>query len=183
MDPYSHSPAFCAISFVFCISWFLHNLRPPSTAMAAKPPPSQFKTMGSLASLRWLMGWQALGLASKLKNGAVSVANVRPGDFVFFAAYALVGLVPPLSSFFLMLLEYYRLQLQHLSPNSIALVAIFIHLYEMYVVVWLSVRLFWRFFVLKAVSQRPLLIGGSYFQRRTQGHAHYIALISPGRWE
>jgi hypothetical protein len=27
-----------------------------------------------------------------------------------------------------MLLEYYGLQLQHLSPNSIALVAIFVHL-------------------------------------------------------
>jgi hypothetical protein len=33
------------------------------------------------------------------------------GDFVFFAAYALAGLVPPLSSFFLMLLEYYGHQL------------------------------------------------------------------------
>jgi hypothetical protein len=30
------------------------------------------------------------------------------GDFVFFAAYALAGLVPPLSSF-LTLLEYYGL--------------------------------------------------------------------------
>jgi hypothetical protein len=58
---------------------------------------------------------------------------MRPGDFVFFVAYALAGLVPPLSSFFLTLQEYYGLQLQHLSPNSIALVAIFIHLCEMYV--------------------------------------------------
>jgi hypothetical protein len=53
---------------------------------------------------------------------------MRLGDFIFFAAYALVGLVPPLSSFFLMLLECYELRLQHLSPNSIALVAIFVHL-------------------------------------------------------
>jgi hypothetical protein len=41
--------------------------------------------------------------------------------------------VPPLSSFFLTLLEYYGHQLQHLSPNSITLVAIFIHFYEMFV--------------------------------------------------
>jgi hypothetical protein len=34
---------------------------------------------------------------------------MRPGDFIFFAAYVLAGLVPPLSSFFLMLLEYYGL--------------------------------------------------------------------------
>jgi hypothetical protein len=129
------------------------------------------------------MGWQGPGLASKLKNGTASLANMRPGDFVFFAVYALPRLVPLLSSFFLTLLEYYGLQLQHLSPNSIALVAIFIHLCEMYVGVQPSVRLFRCFFMLKVVSQRPPLIGGYYFQRRTQGHAHYIAPISPGRWE
>jgi hypothetical protein len=107
--------------------------------MAVELPPSQFKTMGSLASLRQLMGWQAPSLASKLKHGATSLTNMRPGDFVLFTAYALAGLVPPLSSFFLTLLEYYGLQLQHLSPNSIALVAIFIHLCEMFVGVQSSV--------------------------------------------
>jgi hypothetical protein len=117
-----------------------------------------------------------------VKSGAASLANMRPGNFVFFAAYALAGLVPPLSSF-LTLLEYYGLQLQHLSPNSIALMAIFAHLCEMYVGVRPSVRLFRRFFVLKVASPRPPLIGGHYFQRRTPGHARYIAPISLGRWE
>jgi hypothetical protein len=74
--------------------------------MAVELPPSQFKTTGSLASLR-LMGWQAPGLACKVKSGAASLANMRLGDFVFFVAYTLVGLVPPLSSSFLTLLEYY----------------------------------------------------------------------------
>jgi hypothetical protein len=108
---------------------------------------------------------------------------MRSGDFVFFTVYALAGLVPPLSSFFLTLLEYYGLQLQHLSSNSIALVAIFIHLCEMYVGVRPSMRLFRRFFVLKAASTRPPLIDGHYFQHRTPGHACYITPISPGRWE
>jgi hypothetical protein len=58
-------------------------------------------------------------------------------------------------------------------------VAIFIHLCDMYVGVWL----FRHFFVLKAASLRPSLIGGYYFQRRTPGHARYIAPICPGRWE
>jgi hypothetical protein len=151
--------------------------------MAAELPPSWFKTTGSLASLRRLMGWQAPGLTCKVKSGAASLANMRSGDFIFFAAYLLARLVPPLSSFFLMLLEYYGLQLQHLSPNSIALVAIFIHLYEMYVGVQPSVRLFRHFFVLKAMSPRPPLIDGYYFQRRALGHARYIAPVSPGRWE
>jgi hypothetical protein len=42
-------------------------------------------------------------------------------------------------------------------------VAIFVHLYEMYMGVRPSVQLFRRFFVLKAASQRPPLIGGYYF--------------------
>jgi hypothetical protein len=131
--------------------------------MAAELPPTWFKTTGSLASLRRLMGWQALGLAPKLKHGATSLANMRPRNFVFFATYALAGLVSPLSSSFLTQLEYYSLQLQHLSPNSLALVAIFIHLCEMFVGVQPSMWLFRRFFVLKAASQRPPLIGGYYF--------------------
>jgi hypothetical protein len=150
--------------------------------MAAELPPSRFKTTGSLASLRRLMGWQAPGLAPKLKHGAASLANMRPGDFVFFATNTLARLVPPLSSF-LTLLEYYGLQLQHLSPNSIALVAIFVHLCEMFMGVRPSVQQFRRFFVLKAVSQCPPLINGYYFQHRTQGHARYIVSVSLGRWE
>jgi hypothetical protein len=145
-------------------------------------PPSRFKTTGSLASLWRLMGWQAPGLTCKVKSGAVSLANMRPRDFVFFTAYALAGLVLSLS-FFLTLLEYYGLQLQHLSPNSIALVAIFVHLCKMYVGVRPLVRLFWRFFVLKVVSTCSSLIGCHYFQRRTPSHARYNALVSPGMWE
>jgi hypothetical protein len=83
--------------------------QPPSTAMAAELPSSRFRTTGSLASLRQLMGWQAPGLAPKLKRGIAPLANMVPGDFIFFTAYALAGLVPPLSSFFLMLVEYYSL--------------------------------------------------------------------------
>jgi hypothetical protein len=63
------------------------------------------------------------------------------------------------------------------------LVAIFVHLCEIFVEVRPSVRLFQRFFVLKAASQRLPLIGEYYFQCRTHGHACYIALVSPGRWE
>jgi hypothetical protein len=37
--------------------------------------------------------------------------------------------------------------------------------------------------VLKAVSPRPPLIGGYYFQHRTPGHTHYIMPVSPSRWE
>jgi hypothetical protein len=89
------------IYFASYTSWFLHSPRPSLSAMAAELPPLRFKTMASLVSLRWLMGWQAPGLAPKLKHGAALLGNMRPWDFIFFAVYALAGLVPPLSSFFL----------------------------------------------------------------------------------
>jgi hypothetical protein len=72
------------ISFASYTSWFLHSPRLSFFAMAAELPPSRLKTTGSLASLRWLMGWQASGHMPKLKHGAASLANMRPGDFVFF---------------------------------------------------------------------------------------------------
>jgi hypothetical protein len=78
------------------------------------------------------MGCQAPGLAPKLKHGVTSLANMGPREFIFFAVYALAGLVPPPSSFFLKLLEYYGIQLQHLSPNSIMLVVIIVHFCEMF---------------------------------------------------
>jgi hypothetical protein len=151
--------------------------------MVVELSPSRFRSSGSLASLRRLMGWQAPGFEHMLKRGVVPLANLAPGDFVFCSAYALARLVPPVSSVFLMLLEFYGLQLQHLSPNSLTLVAIFVRLYEMFIGVRPSVRLFRRFFVMKAASQRPPLIGGYYFARRTQGPSRYITPVSLGSWE
>jgi hypothetical protein len=132
-DPYSCSPVFCAHLLHLLHLFFsaIFDYRPPPWPLSFLPRGS--KTTGSLASLQRLMGWQALGLTCKMKSGAASLANMRPGDFVFFAAYALATLVPQSSSLFLTLLEYNGLQLQHLSPNSIALVTISVHLYGMYV--------------------------------------------------
>jgi hypothetical protein len=98
------------------------------------------------------------------------------GDFVYFSVYALAGLVTPFSSFFLVLLEHYGLQLQHLLPHSITLVAIFAHFCEMFV----GVRLF-RWF--HPVNRQPPHLGGYYFQHRTKGSSKYLATLSLNRWE
>jgi hypothetical protein len=107
----------------------------------------------------------------------------HPGDFVYASPYALAGLELPLSSFFLVLLEHYGLQLQHLSLHSIMLVAIFTHFCEMFVGVWLSVRLFWQFHVLRPVNKQPPHLGDYYFQHRMKGPSKYITALSLGRWE
>jgi hypothetical protein len=43
----------------------------------------------------------------------------HPGDFIYFLAYALAGLVPPLSSFFLVLLEHigFSFNICHRTPS------------------------------------------------------------------
>jgi hypothetical protein len=119
---------------------------------------------------------------SKMWHLVVSLANMRPGDFVFFSSYALSGLVLPLS-FIFMLLKHYGLQLQHLSSRSIMLVVIFIHFCKVFMGMRPSVCLFRRFHVLRAVSKYPPRIDGYYFQRWIKDPSKYIAALSPGRWD
>jgi hypothetical protein len=54
----------------------------------------------------------------------------------------------PISPFFLLLLEEFRLQLQHLTPHFVLQAAIFVHLCEMFVGVPPCTSLFLYFFVL-----------------------------------
>jgi hypothetical protein len=92
--------------------------------MASGLPTSHYQSENDLRALRKAIGWQSLGYDSKMRCGMLSLAY--PGGFIYFSAYALAGLVPSLSSSFLVLLEHYGLQLQHLSLHSITLVVIFV---------------------------------------------------------
>ena len=68
-----------------------------------------------------------------------------------------------ISSFFLQLLEAFGLQLQHLTPHSILLTSIFVHLCEMFVGVWPCVILFHHFFVLVKSGKSKDEVGAYYF--------------------
>jgi hypothetical protein len=126
---WTHAPL-APISLDFCLFLLcaLPSLQPLSTSHGdgSDLPTSRYQTESDLRKLRKVIGWLSLGYDSKLRCGMVSLANMQLGNFVFFSLYALSGLVPPLS-FFFMLLEPYGLQLQHLSLHSIMLVAIFVH--------------------------------------------------------
>jgi hypothetical protein len=67
---------------------------------------------------------------------------------VLFTSYISCELALPISPFFLLLLEEFGLQLQHLTPHSILQVAIFVHLCEMFVGVAPCTSLFRYFFML-----------------------------------
>jgi hypothetical protein len=148
--------------------------------MTSDLPPSCYQTENDLRVLRKTIEWQSLGYDSKMRHGMLSLAH--PGDFVYFSSYALSGLMPPLSSF-LMMLEHYGLQLQHLLLHSITLVEIFVHFCEMFVGVRPSVHLFQRFYVLHPMNKQPPRLNGYYFKHQTKGPSKYIAALSPDRWE
>jgi hypothetical protein len=79
---------FVHVSFAPCspmLFAFFPTCDQRQSTMAAELPPSQFRSSGSLASLRRLMGWQAPGFEHRLKHGVVPPANLAPGDFVFFS--------------------------------------------------------------------------------------------------
>jgi hypothetical protein len=72
--------------------------------------------------------------------------------------------MPSVSPFLLIVLKFYRVQLQHLSPHSFILVAIFIHFCEMFINVQPSIPLFQLFHILRWARKGTNPIGTYYFQ-------------------
>nr|ABA98056.1 retrotransposon protein, putative, unclassified [Oryza sativa Japonica Group] len=105
-----------------------------------------------------------------------------PGRSIFFLPFAMAGLVPPFSSFFMDVLEFYDLQMAHLTPNAVMTLAIFAHLCEMFIGVRLSLRLFRWFFTVQSVSP-PSVVGGCYFQPRGPVLNRYIPCALRKKWD
>nr|AAT77887.1 hypothetical protein [Oryza sativa Japonica Group]ABF98705.1 retrotransposon protein, putative, unclassified [Oryza sativa Japonica Group] len=94
----------------------------------------------------------------------------------------MAGLVPPFSIFFMDILEFYDLQMAHLTLNAIMTLAIFAHLCEMFIGVRPSLRLFRWFFTVQPVSP-PTAVGGCYFQPRGQVLNRYIPCVLRKKWD
>jgi hypothetical protein len=100
-----------------------------------------------------------------------------------FTSYISCGLALPISPFFLLLLEKFGLQLQHLTHNSILQAAIFVHLCEMFVAVPPCTSLLRYFFVLARSRKARDHIGAYYFQMRPDSAIVYIPTFGGARWE
>ena len=99
-----------------------------------------------------------------------------------FVSHICTGLGLPISSF-LLLLEDFGLQLQHLTPHSILLTAIFVHLCEMFVGVRPCIILLHQFFVLVKSGKGKDEVGAYYFQSRSDLWMPYIPGLVGGKWE
>jgi hypothetical protein len=133
--------------------------------------------------VRHLLGWTTPKLAGKIWVGSSSLNDLVAGEFVLFNAYISCGIAPSISSFFLLLLEEFGLQLQHLTPHSILLVSVFIHFMEMFVGVRLYITIFRHFCALVESGRSKCLVGAYYFQLRHGMSSSYISAFSSAKWE
>jgi hypothetical protein len=151
--------------------------------MASLPFPRRFQSQEQLDAVRRLLGWTAPANAGKVRAGRVSLRDLAAGEFVLFNSYIMCGLVPPISSFFLLLLEEFGLQLHHLTPHSVLLAAVFAHFMEMFVGVRPCTTIFKHFYSLVGTGKKRGEIGAYYFQLRHGMAGAYIAAFPSSKWE
>ena len=84
--------------------------------MASLAHPRHFQTKAELSTVRCLLGWSPQETAWGIRAGSVPLDNLRAGEFVLFISHISTGMGLPVSSFLLLLLEDFGLQLQHLTP-------------------------------------------------------------------
>jgi hypothetical protein len=85
------------------------QLQPVIVAMPPNLPRSCLQAEDDLRRLGQLLGWQSLGFDGWMQCGTFSLVNLQPGEFIYFSCYAAARLVPSVSSFLFMLLEFYGL--------------------------------------------------------------------------
>jgi hypothetical protein len=151
--------------------------------MASLGHPDHFQSEETLNLVCGLLGWSAPGLAGRIRVGAAPLGDLAAGEFVLFTSYISCGLALPILPFFLLLLEEFGLQLQHLTPHSILQAAIFVHLCEIFVGVAPYTSLFRYFFVLVKFEKTRDHIDAYYFQTRTDPAVVYIPTFGGARWE
>jgi hypothetical protein len=142
-----------------------------------------FQTKEVLDTVRHLLRWGTPAFAGRIRAGTTPLGDLAAGEFVVFVSYLFCGLALPISPFFLLLLEEFGLQLQHLTPHSILQVAIFVHFCEMFVGVAACTSLFRQFFVLVRSGKGKDHLGAYYFQTRSDPTVTYIATLSGTRCE
>ncbi|KAJ1268715.1 hypothetical protein BS78_07G156400 [Paspalum vaginatum] len=142
------------------------------------------ETEENLTHVRRLLGWTDAERCDNVRTGSLPHRNLQPGKFVLFVPYLYCGLGIPISSFFMLLLEAFGLQLQHLTPHSILHAAIFAHLCEMFVGVPPCVTLFRHFFSVRCFGRSSTEIGRYYFLLKgSGGRSTYLPTFASAKWE
>jgi hypothetical protein len=100
------------------------------------------------------------------------------GEMVVFIVHIERGFGVPAGDFLTGLLQFYSIELVHLAPNSITIIATFIHLCEAYLGIALHFHLWRHFFELKKMG-KGMVIGSVSFMLRRNMKSEYIDLALP----
>jgi hypothetical protein len=87
--------------------------------MASLGHPDRFQFEAALNLVCGLLGWSSPAYAARIRAGTAPLDDLTVREFVLFVSYISCGLALSISPFFLLLLEEFGLQLQHLTPHSI----------------------------------------------------------------
>jgi hypothetical protein len=88
------------------------------------------------------------------------------------------GFGVPASNFLRELQHFYRIELVHLAPNSITIIATFIHLCEAYLGIAPHFHLWRHFFELKKTG-KGVVVGSVSFMLRWNMKSEYVDLALP----
>ena len=93
------------------------------------------------------------------------------------------GLAVPVSEFFHALLQFWGIQLHHLTPQSILHLSIFTHFCEAFLGILPHFHLFQNFFTLIPIQNaaKPAVVGGCEFVLRPETRDKYLAYDLEGK--
>jgi len=100
--------------------------------------------------------------------GQHRVPTLGPGEIVLFIYFIRAGLCLPASAFLHRFLSYFGISLNHLTPNAVLHLSVFVHLCETFLRIPPSLSLFRYFFCLKPQPRRDdtHILGGCGIQFR-----------------
>lgn len=151
---------------------------PPLDSLAWKKPITQEDDLEKLVE-QGLLPERAIGHWRAPKGDEYPGAGGH--EIVMFTSFVQRGLGLPTSKFFRYFLHYYGLTVNHLTPNAILHISIFVHLCEAFIGICPSFLLFRHFFWVKAQpsDQKATLVGGAGIQLRIDSKADYLVYDLP----
>jgi len=104
-------------------------------------------------------------------------------ETVVFRDFVKCGLALPVFEFFYALLQFWEIQLHHLTPQSILNLSIFTHFCEAFLGILPHFHLFQHFFALVPIpnAAKPTVVGGCELVLRPETRDEYLAYDPEGK--
>jgi len=104
-------------------------------------------------------------------------------ETVMFRDFAECGLAMPVSEFFHALLQFWGIQLHHLTPQFILHISIFTHFCEVFLGILPHFHLFQHFFILVPIpnASKPAVVGGCELVLRPETRDEYLSYKPVGK--